>query len=51
LTDISRKDERRDRFLRKKKFKKITTSSKLKETKRKQPPIDLYNETENEPTK
>ena len=51
LTDISRKDERRDRFLRKKKFKKITTASKLKETKRKQPPINLYNETEHEPTK
>jgi len=51
LTDFNRKDERRDRFLRKKKFKKITTASKLKETKRKQPPIDLYNETEHEPTK
>ena len=29
-----RKDERRDRFLRKKKFKKIKSASKLKDTKR-----------------
>jgi hypothetical protein len=29
-----RKDERRDRFLRKKKFKKIRSASKLKDTKR-----------------
>tara|TARA_R110001632_G_scaffold55008_1_gene134711 strand:+ start:60 stop:353 length:294 start_codon:yes stop_codon:yes gene_type:complete len=44
LTDISRKDERRDRFLRKKKFKKITTASKLKETKRKEPKLNLNRE-------
>ena len=44
MTDISRKDERRDRFLRKKKFKKITTASKLKETKRKEPKLNLNRE-------
>ena len=42
MTDFSRKDERRDRFLRKKKFKKISSSSKLKDTKRKEPKLNLY---------
>jgi len=50
LTDISRKDERRDRFLRKKKFKKITTASKLKETKRKEPNINYDIEVDHEQT-
>ena len=50
LTDISRKDERRDRFLRKKKFKKINSASKLKDTKRKEPPINLYTEIEHDQT-
>jgi hypothetical protein len=34
--DDSRKDERRDRFDRKKKFKKVATSSKLKAVRRKE---------------
>lgn len=34
--DFDRKSERRSRFDRKKKFKKISSSTKLKETKRKQ---------------
>ena len=33
MTEDTRKDERRDRFERKKKFKKITSTSKLKSTK------------------
>lgn len=37
-----RKAERRDRFLRKKKFKNISSSSKLKNTKRKEPLLNLY---------
>jgi len=44
LTDFNRKDERRDRFLRKKKFKKINSSSKLKDTKRKEPKLNLNRE-------
>ena len=44
LTDFNRQDERRDRFLRKKKFKKISSSSKLKDTRRKEPTINLYEE-------
>ena len=51
MTDFNRKDERRDRFLRKKKFKKISSASKLKDTKRNEPKINLNKETENEPTK
>ena len=34
MDESNRKDERRDSFLRKKKFKKIQGSSNLKETKR-----------------
>ena len=48
LTDISRKDERRDRFLRKKKFKKISSASKLKDTKRKEPKLIIHTEVEHE---
>ena len=51
LTDISRKDERRDRFLRKKKFKKINSASKLKDTKRKEPKLNLNEEIAHEPIK
>tara|TARA_R110002012_G_scaffold24469_5_gene81713 strand:- start:16629 stop:16784 length:156 start_codon:yes stop_codon:yes gene_type:complete len=51
LTDFNRKDERRDRFLRKKKFKKISSSSKLKDTKRKEPKINLYEEIAHEKIK
>ena len=36
MDESNRKDERRDSFLRKKKFKKIQGSSKLKETRRKE---------------
>jgi hypothetical protein len=36
MEEVNRKDKRRDSFLRKKKFKKIQSSSKLKETKRKE---------------
>tara|TARA_R110002124_G_scaffold250678_1_gene415843 strand:- start:395 stop:652 length:258 start_codon:yes stop_codon:yes gene_type:complete len=35
LTDFNHKDERRDRFERKKKFKKIKSSSELKVTRQK----------------
>ena len=35
MTTFSRKDERRDRFVRKKKFNKIENSSKLKKIKHK----------------
>ena len=48
LTDFNRKDERRDRFLRKKKFKKISSSSKLKDTKRKEPKLIIHTEVEHE---
>ena len=51
MTDFNRKDERRDRFLRKKKFKKINSASKLKDTKRKEPKINLNEEVIYEPTK
>ncbi len=34
--DIERKDERRDRFDRKKKYNKVKTSSKLKSVRRKE---------------
>ena len=51
LTDFNRKDERRDRFLRKKKFKKINSASKLKDTKRNEPKINLNEEVIYEPTK
>ena len=51
LTDFNRKDERRDRFLRKKKFKKISSSSKLKDTRRKEPTINLYEEIAHEKIK
>ena len=50
LTDISRKDERRDRFVRKKKFKKITSASKMKETKRREPTINFDIEVDHEQT-
>ena len=50
MTDISRKDERRDRFVRKKKFKKITSASKLKESKRKEPTINYDIEADHEQT-
>jgi len=50
LTDISRKDERRDRFVRKKKFKKITSASKLKESKRKEPPTNFDIEEDHDQT-
>ena len=50
LTDISRKDERRDRFVRKKKFKKITSASKLKESKRKNPPTNFDIEEDHDQT-
>ena len=36
MEEVNRKDKRRDSFLRKKKFKKIQSSSKLKETRRKE---------------
>ena len=35
LTDFNHKDERRDRFERKKKFKKVKSSSELKVTRQK----------------
>tara|TARA_B100000530_G_C15768560_1_gene412559 strand:- start:348 stop:494 length:147 start_codon:yes stop_codon:yes gene_type:complete len=44
LTDFNRKDERRDRFERKKKFKKVTSSSKLKQTKQKAYKREALNE-------
>lgn len=50
MTDISRKDERRDRFVRKKKFKKITSASKMKETKRREPTINFDIEVDHEQT-
>ena len=46
MTDFNRKDERRDRFERKKKFKKISSSSKLKDTKRKEPKLIIHTEVE-----
>jgi len=48
LTDFNRKDERRDRFERKKKFKKINSASKLKDTKRKEPKLIIHTEVEHE---
>ena len=36
MEEVNRKDKRRDSFLSKKKFKKIQSSSKLKETRRKE---------------
>jgi len=36
MNDVTRKEERRDRFLRKKKFKKTTTASERRYIKRKQ---------------
>ena len=36
MEEVNRKDKRKDSFLRKKKFKKIQSSSKLKETRRKE---------------
>jgi len=44
LTDFNRKEERRNRFLRKKKFKNISSSSNLKVTGRKELTINLYKE-------
>ena len=50
MTDFNRKDERRDRFERKKKFKKINSASKLKDTKRKEPNINYDIEVDHEQT-
>ena len=46
MTDFNRKDERRDRFERKKKFKKINSASKLKDTKRNEPKLIIHTEVE-----
>tara|TARA_B100000780_G_scaffold260397_1_gene212095 strand:+ start:5149 stop:5298 length:150 start_codon:yes stop_codon:yes gene_type:complete len=48
MTDGTRKDERRNRFERKKKFKKISSSSKLKISKRKDLKLNLYSEAAHE---
>lgn len=45
MDEINRKDERRDSFIRKKKFKKIQGSSKLKETKRRENKKTVTDET------
>ena len=51
MEEVSRKDKRRNSFLRKKKFKKISSSSKLKDTRRKEPTINLYEEIAHEKIK
>ena len=48
MDETTRKDKRRDSFLRKKKFKKIHGSSKLKESRRKEN-RNPHSETEHEP--
>tara|TARA_R110000737_G_scaffold149715_2_gene179041 strand:- start:182 stop:331 length:150 start_codon:yes stop_codon:yes gene_type:complete len=48
MTEDTRKDERRNRFERKKKFKKISSSSKLKIRKQKDLKLNSYSEAAHE---
>ena len=42
MTDFNRKDERREQFLRKKKYKKISTSAKVQRIKKEQAETEAY---------